>query len=102
MKISFSNIVTKHFQIILHPLFIYLFSIVFIHFFLQILIYSVVPYREIAIYTTLQFSSIGLAQIQKIVYLGVKQHVRKKNVFQSFLRGVSVLDNLHYTSCNYC
>ena len=35
---------------------------------------KVVPYREIVIYCTLQFFSIGLGQLQKIVYLGVKQH----------------------------
>ena len=35
---------------------------------------GVVPYREIIIYCTLQFLNIGLAQVQKIVYLGVKQH----------------------------
>ena len=33
-----------------------------------------VPYREIALYASLKFLSVGLQQLQKIVYLGVKQH----------------------------
>ena len=33
-----------------------------------------VPYQEITLYASLQFLSVGLQQLQKIVYLGVKQH----------------------------
>ena len=33
-----------------------------------------VPYHAITMYCTLQFLNVGLAQVQKIVYLGVKQH----------------------------
>jgi hypothetical protein len=35
---------------------------------------GVVPWHEIILYCSLQFGSVALAQYQKIVYLGVKQH----------------------------
>lgn len=35
---------------------------------------GIVPYYEITMYCSLQFLNVGLAQCQKIVYLGVKQH----------------------------
>eukprot|EP00949_MAST-11_sp_MAST-11-sp1_P004787 g4787.t1 len=46
---------------------------------------GVVPYREIVIYTALSFGSVALQQLQKLVYLGVKQHAFAEIATHTFM-----------------
>merc|ERR1712166_532755 len=60
---------------------------------------GIVPYYEITMYCSLQFLNVGLAQCQKIVYLGVKQHAFAEIAVTTFTQFII---RLAFTKKNGC